>query len=319
MNRIVVLDGFVLNPGDLPWDSLKALGDVTIFDRTPSALVAERLSGYNLVLTNKTKITAELIEQAADLKYIGVLATGYDMIDIEAAKKRGVIVTNVPEYGSMAVCQHAISLLLEITNRVGHHSQAVHEGRWIQSRDWSFWDYPLNELSGQTMGIIGLGRIGVAIAKAAHSLGMKITADQDHSQPMAPEWVEYLPFDDLIAGADVLNLSCPLYSSNAGLINKATIERMRNGVIIINTSRGGLIVDDDLAQALHSGKVAAAGLDVISQEPIRPENPLLGAPNCFITPHIAGSPKASRGRLLAVAVRNLSKFLSGTPINVVNP
>jgi glycerate dehydrogenase len=319
MARIVVLDGHILNPGDLSWDGLLALGEADIFDRTPSAEVPARLSGHDLVLTNKTRITAELLDQAPGIRYIGLLSTGYDAVDVEAAKARGITVTNVPTYGTAAVSQHAIALLLEICHRTGHHSQAVQQGRWAQARDYCFWDYPMIELDGKTMGVIGLGRIGLAVASIARAMGMLIVADRAHPNPEAPDWVELLPLNELLARSHVINLSCPLRPSNRGLINKETIAAMRDSVIIINTSRGGLVNDADLAEALKSGKVSGAGLDVVSQEPMRPDNPLAGAPNCFITPHIAGTPRESRERLLATAVDNLRSFLAGSPVNVVNP
>ncbi|MDR2456812.1 MAG: D-2-hydroxyacid dehydrogenase [Deltaproteobacteria bacterium] len=319
MNKIVVLDGHVLNPGDLSWDGLTALGEAEIFERTPSAEVSARLKGRDLVLTNKTKLTRELLTEAPGIRYIGVMATGYDIVDIQAAKELGVVVTNVPTYGTAAVSQHAIALLLEVCHRVGHHSHAVYQGRWAQARDWCFWDYPMIELDGKTMGVIGLGRIGLAVAVTARAMGMSVVADEAHPNQAAPGWVEYLPLAEVLSRSHVINLSCPLRDSTAGIINKKTIERMRDKVIIVNTSRGKLIVEEDLAEALRSGKVLGAGLDVVSLEPIRPENPLLSAPNCFITPHVAGSPKESRERLLGVAVDNLKSFLAGKPVNVVNP
>jgi glycerate dehydrogenase len=319
MSRIVVLDAHVLNPGDLSWDGLLALGEADIHERTPSAQVVGRLLGHDLVLTNKTRITAEILDQAPGIRYIGVLATGYDVVDVAAAKARGVTVTNVPVYGTRAVAQHAMALLLEICHRVGHHSHAVHRGRWAQARDWCFWDYPMIELDGRTLGAIGLGRIGLAAAGMARAMGMAVLADRDHRNPGAPDWVEHVPLDELLARSDVINLCCPMRESTAGLVNARTIAAMRDGVIIINTSRGGLIVEADLAAALASGKVLGAGLDVVSLEPVRPDNPLLGAPNCFITPHVAGTPRESRGRLLGTAVDNLRRFLAGDPVNVVNP
>lgn len=318
MSRIVVLDAKVLNPGDLSWDGLLALGEADIFDRTPSADIADRLRSHDLVLTNKTKITAEHLEQVPGIRYIGVMATGYDPVDVQAAKAKGIPVTNVPTYGTAAVSQHAIALLLEVCHRAGHHSQAVHEGRWAQARDYCFWDYPMIELDNKTFGAIGLGRIGLATATIAKAMGMRIVADESHPNPNAPNWVEYLPFKEVLAQSHVISLSCPLNDSSLGIINKAAIASMRDGVIIVNISRGKLIIEEDLAEALKSGKVYGAGLDVVSLEPIRDDNPLLGAPNCLITPHVAGSPKESRERLLGVAVDNLRSFLAGKPVNVVN-
>jgi glycerate dehydrogenase len=317
MSRIVVLDAHVINPGDLSWDGLLALGEADIFDWTPSDQLAERLRGHDLVLTNKARITAGVLGQAPEVRYVGVMATGFDTIDLEAAKARGVTVTNVPAYGTRAVAQHSMALLLEICHKVGQLSHAVRQGRW--TRDYRFWDFPMIELAGKALGAVGLGRIGLAAAGMARAMGMEVLADRAHPNPAAPDWVEHVPFGELLARSDVINLCCPLRPSTAGLINRRAIAAMRDGVIIVNTSRGGLIDEADLAEALASGKVLAAGLDVVSYEPIRPDNPLLGAPNCFITPHVAGTPRESRGRLLGTAVDNLRRFLAGDPVNVVNP
>jgi glycerate dehydrogenase len=319
MHKIVVLDSSIINPGDLSWDGLKELGEVTVFDRTPSDKVAERLQDFDIFLTIKTRISAELLEQTTNLKYIGVMATGYDIIDLAAAKNRRITVTNIPAYGTNAVSQHAMALLLEITNQIGRHNQAVHNGRWTESRDVCVRDYPMIELAEKTMAIIGLGRIGLALARLARELGMRVTADRAHPNPLAPEWVNYLDSDKLLAEADVISLCCPLRESNAEMINRQSIEHMRSQVIIINISRGGLINEAALAAALRSGKVAAAGLDVVSLEPIRPENPLFTAPNCYFTPHIAWMAKETRQRLLDTAVENIRLFLAGTPVNVVAP
>ena len=319
VGKIVVLDGHVINPGDLSWEGLRALGEADIYERTPSAETLSRLSGHDLVLTNKTRLTAELLGALPEIRYIGVLSTGYDIVDVQAAKARGVVVTNVPTYGTAAVSQHAIALLLEVCHRAGHHSHAVHQGRWAQARDYCFWDYPMIELDGKAFGAIGLGRIGLATARVAQAMGMRILADEEHPNPAAPDLVEYLPLEKILAQAHVISLSCPLSERTEGLVSKEAISLMRDGVIIVNISRGKLINEADLAEALRSGKVMGAGLDVVSLEPIRPDNPLLGAPNCIITPHVAGSPKESRERLLNTAVENLRSFLAGSPVNVVNP
>ena len=317
MCRIVVLDAHVVNPGDLSWECLKALGESDIFDRTPADQVAERLLGHDLALTNKTPITAEDLGKAPEIRYVGVISTGYDVVDVDFAKSRGVTVTNVPTYGTSAVAQHSIALMLEICKRVGHHSHAVRQGRWSRSLDYSFWDYPMIELDGKTLGAVGVGHIGMAAAVVAHAMGMRVVAHDLHAAS-APEWMEFVELDELWARADVINMGCPLTPETAGMINRGSIAAMKDGVVIVNTMRGGLIEESDLAAALASGKVRGAGLDVVSVEPIRPDNPLLGAPNCLITPHMASTAIESRGRLLDTAVDNARRYLAGTPVNVVN-
>ena len=318
MSKIVVLDAHVVNPGDLSWDGLSALGEADIFERTSSAEVESRLAGHDLVLTNKTEITRENLDRAPGVRYIGVVSTCFDVVDVEAAKEKSIIVTNVPTYGTASVAQHCIALLMEVCHRVGHHSEAVHQGRWSRCEDYSFWDYPLIELDEKNFGVIGLGHIGMSIAVIAKAMGMKVITENAHPTLRDLDWVEYLPLEEVLARSHVISLSCPLLDSTMGMINKKTIAAMRDGVIIVNISRGKLIVEEDLAEALRSGKVFGAGLDVVSEEPIRPDNPLLGAPNCFITPHHASTPKESRERMLGVAVENLKSFLAGKPVNVVN-
>lgn len=316
--KIVILDGYTENPGDLSWEGFENLGDLTVYDRTPIEKTIGRIGDAEIVLVNKAPITRETIEACKNIKYIGVLATGYNIVDIEAAGERGILVSNIPTYGTDAVGQFAIGLLLEICHHIGHHSQAVKEGRWENNPDWCFWDYPLIELAGKTMGIIGLGRIGRTTGRIAKALGMNVIAYDEYPSDEGREIAQYMDLDRLFENSDVICLHCPLFPSTQGIINKDTIAKMKDGVIIINNSRGPLIVEQDLADALNSGKVYAAGLDVVSVEPIRSDNPLLRAKNCIITPHISWAPKESRQRLMDIAVENLKAFLKGNPINVVN-
>lgn len=315
--KIVILDGYTENPGDLNWAGFHAAGELTVYDRTVPELIFERICNADVVITNKTPLSAEVLAQCPQLRYIGVLATGYNVIDIQAARTRDIPVCNIPAYGTHAVSQFAIALLLEICHNIGHHSQAVHAGKWSRSIDWCFWDHPLIELSGKTMGIIGFGRIGSQTAVIARALGMEVVVYDVNPCP-DDGGTRYVTLDELYTQADVVVLHCPLFPQTEGMINKTSLQRMKDGVIIINNSRGPLIVEQDLADALNAGKVYAAGLDVVSSEPIRPDNPLLGAKNCFITPHIAWAPKESRQRLMDIAVENLNAFINGTPQNVVN-
>ena len=320
--KIVVLDGYTLNPGDLDWKGLEAIGDCTVYDRTSLTDVQEaidRIGDAEIVFTNKTPMPKSLFDACPNIKFVGVLATGYNVVDVNAAKDKGVIVTNIPTYGTAAVGQFTIALLLEICHHIGHHNNAVHEGKWENNADWCFWDYPLIELDGKTIGIIGYGRIGQATGKIAQALGMKVLAYDEYKNPnLVTETCKYAELDELLKESDVIALHCPLFPSTQGIINKENIARMKDGVIILNDSRGPLIVEEDLAEALNSGKVAAAGLDVVSSEPIKGNNPLLKAKNCIITPHIAWAPKESRKRLMDIAVNNLQAFVAGEPVNVVN-
>ena len=318
MPKIVVLDGYTLNPGDLSWEDLKNLGDLKVYDRTPPEEVVARIGDAEIVFTNKTLLTAEVLDACPGIRFIGVLATGYNVVDTAAARARNIPVTNVPTYGTDAVGQYAIALLLEICHHVAHHADAVRSGRWTRSQDFCFWDYPLIELSGKTMGIIGFGRIGQSTGRIAKALGMRVIAVDKNPNPSGAEIAEYVSLDELLAEADVISLHCVLTPETQGIIRKETIEKMKPGVILLNNSRGPLIVEQDLADALQSGKVYAAGLDVVSIEPIRADNPLLNAPNCLITPHIRWAPKESRKRLMDIAVNNLAAFLKGEPVNVVN-
>lgn len=319
MTKIVVLDGYTLNPGDLSWDSLKALGEVTVYDRTPAAEAAARIGDADVVYTNKTSITRAILDACKNIRFIGVLATGYNVVDVVAAKEKGIPVCNIPTYGTAAVGQFAIALLLEICHHVAHHSDAVHGGRWESNADWCFWDYPLIELAGKTMGIIGFGRIGQATGAIAKALGMHVIANDSYPNDAGRAIAEYVDLDTLLKTSDVIALHCPLFPETEGIINKNNIAKMKDGVIILNNSRGPLVVEQDLADALNSGKVYAAGLDVVSSEPIKGDNPLLKAKNCIITPHISWAPKESRRRLMDIAVENLAQFVKGTPVNVVNP
>ena len=316
--KIVVLDGYTENPGDLSWSGLESLGELTVYDRTQSDEIAARIRGAGAVYVNKVALDRETIFSAPDLKFIGVLATGYNVVDIAAARERGIVVCNVPAYGTAAVGQFAIAMLLEICHHAAHHSDAVHAGRWEQNADWCFWDYPLIELAGKTMGIIGFGRIGQTTGRIARALGMNVIAYDEYESGAGRALAEYTALDALFARSDVIALHCPLLPSTQGIINQENIAKMKDGVIILNNARGPLIVEQDLADALNSGKVYAAGLDVVSTEPIRGDNPLLKAKNCLITPHISWAPKESRQRLMEIAADNLRRFLEGSPVNVVN-
>ena len=318
--KIVILDGYTENPGDLSWERLQEFGDVTVYDRTPydNAEIAKRIGNAEVVFTNKCPIRREVIDRCPSLKYISVLATGYNIVDYTYAWGKGIPVSNVPTYGTAAVGQFAIALLLEICHHVAHHSEAVHEGRWEQSPDWCFWDYPLIELAGKTMGIIGFGKIGQTTGRIAKALGMTVLASGSRPTEEGRAIAAYVDRDTLLARSDVVVLHCPLFPETEGMINKETIANMKDGVILINNSRGQLVVEQDLADALNSGKVYAAGLDVVSTEPIRGDNPLLKARNCLITPHISWAPKEARVRIMDCSVSNLRSYLEGSPINVVN-
>ena len=318
--KIVILDGYCENPGDLSWDPIAKFGEIEVYDRTvdTAEAVIERLKDADILVGNKNTITGEIMDACPKLKFIAVQATGYNVIDVQAAKERGIPVSNVPTYGTAAVAQHAMALLLEITNRVGHHDNEVHAGRWQKGPDWCFWDYPLMELDGKTMGIIGFGKIGQQMGRLAKAFGMKVLAAGSRPTEEGRAIAEYVEMDELFAQSDVISLHCPLFPNTKGIICKENIAKMKDGVIIINSSRGPLIVEDDLAEALHSGKVSAAAMDVVAVEPMRDDNPLQHAPNCIITPHIAWAPKEARQRIMDTTAKNIEAFLSGNPINVVN-
>ena len=319
--KIVILDGYTENPGDLSWAPLEALGELTVYDRTPvqdEAEIIRRIGDAEVVFTNKTPISRATIDACPNMKFISMLATGYNVVDYVYAAEKGIPVTNVPAYGTAAVGQFAIAMLLEICHHVAHHSQTVHEGKWADSIDWCYWDYPLIELAGKTLGIIGFGRIGQQTGRIAKAMGMKVIAHDSVENDSGREIGAYVDLDTLLATSDVIALHCPLFPETQGIINKETIAKMKDGVILLNNSRGQLVVEQDLADALNSGKVFAAGLDVVSTEPITPDNPLLGAKNCIITPHISWAPKESRQRIMDCAVDNVKGYLAGKPINVVN-
>ena len=317
--KIIILDGYTLNPGDLSWDGLNKLGEVTIYEHTPFDKVIERAQGAEIVFTNKTPLTGIEINALPDLKYIGVLATGYNVVDIQAAKAKNIIVTNIPTYGTKSVAQMTFALLLEMTQHVQKHSDAVRQGEWTNCRDFCFWKYPLIELEQKTMGIIGFGRIGQSVADVAEAFGMSILAydgfktDQTHRKSF--QWAE---LEDLLNQSDVVSLHCPLTTETKAIINKETLNKMKKSAFLINTSRGPLINDEDLAEALNQNVIAGAGLDVLSVEPPQSENPLLTAKNCMITPHISWATREARNRLMEIAVNNLMKFIEKNPVNVVN-
>ncbi len=317
--KIVVLDGYTVNPGDLSWDALAALGNLRVYDRTPVEETIRRIGDAEIIITNKTPITAQILDACPGVRCIAVLATGYNVVDVAAAKARGIPVSNVPAYGTATVGQFAIAMLLEICHRVDHHSRTVHAGKWTRSADFCYWDYPMIELDGKTMGIIGFGRIGQQTGRIARALGMKVLATGSRPTEAGREIAEYVDLDTLLRRSDVISLHCPLFPETQGIINRETIAKMKDGVILLNNSRGPLIVEADLAEALNSGKVYAAGLDVVSVEPIREDNPLLGARNCLITPHISWAAKEARQRILECTEENVRQFLLGCPRNVVNP
>ena len=320
--KIVVLDGYAENPGDLSWAPLEALGEVTVYDRTSLTDEEEtivRLSGAEIAVTNKTPITRRVIDACPQLRYITMLATGYNVVDAAYAREKGIPLSNIPAYGTAAVGQFAIALLLEICHHAAHHSGTVHAGKWAACADWCYWDYPLIELDGKTMGIIGFGRIGQQTGRIARELGMRVLACGSHPSDSGRAIADYVELDALLAASDVIALHCPLFPETEGIINRETIRKMKDGVILLNNSRGPLVVEQDLADALNSGKVYAAGLDVVSTEPIREDNPLLTAKNCIITPHISWAPRESRQRIMDTAAQNIRAYLDGAPINVVNP
>jgi glycerate dehydrogenase len=322
--KAVVLDGYSLNPGDLSWKALEDICETVIYDRTcydtaNLELITQRIGDAEIVYTNKTPLPQAVINAAPKLKFIGVLATGYNVVDIAAAQKRKITVTNIPTYGTDSVAQMAIALLLEMCHHIGEHNRSVQTGEWEHNVDWCFWNYPLIELAGKTIGIIGFGRIGQTVGRIAQSLGMKVLAfDKYKMLELESDTLKYAALDEIFAAADVISLHCPLFKETEGMINTININKMKHGVMIINNSRGGLIVEQDLAQALEIGQVAGVALDVVSTEPIRHDNPLLGAKNCIITPHISWAPKESRQRLLDIAIDNLRHFIDEKPINVVS-
>ncbi|WP_444641589.1 D-2-hydroxyacid dehydrogenase [Caproiciproducens sp. R1] len=316
--KIVILDGYTENPGDLSWEGFQNLGELKVYDRTSANDIVVRIADSDAVIVNKTPITKETIAACPNLKYIGVLATGYNVVDVRAAKERGIPVCNIPTYGTTAVSQYVFALLLEICHHVWAHSESVKAGIWTGSEDWCYWCYPLIELAGKTIGIIGFGRIGQSTGRIAKAFGMKVLAYDEYQNNTGRQIADYVSLDKLLRESDVISLHCPLLPSTKGIINKDGIQKMKDGVIFINTSRGPLVVEQDLTDALNSGKIYGAAVDVVSTEPILADNPLLKAKNVIITPHIAWAPKESRERLMKIAVQNLEAFLSGKPINIVN-
>lgn len=316
--KIVVLDGYAANPGDLSWDVLKTLGDCTIYDRTMPNEVVERAFDAEAILTNKVILKDELLAQLPNLKYIGILATGYNTVDIESAKQRGIIVTNIPSYSTPSVAQMVFAHILNIASQVKHHSDEVRKGRWTNSQDFCFIDSPLLELRGKKIGLIGLGNIGYNTARIAIGFGMEVYAYTSKSVFQLPPEIKKLDLDGIFKECDIVSLHCPLTPETRGLVNKTRLELMRPSSIIINTGRGPLIVEQDLADVLNSGKIYAAGLDVLSSEPPKADNPLLTAKNCFITPHIAWATAEARERLMSIAIENVKSYIAGNPTNVVN-
>lgn len=319
--KIVVLDGYAENPGDLTWEELAKLGDLTVYDRTcltdPGQTI-ERIGDAEIVYTNKTPISRAVLDACPGIRFIGVLATGYNVVDCEAARQRGIPVANVPAYGTAAVGQFAIALLLEICHHIGHHNDSVHRGDWARSADFCYWHYPLIELAGKTMGIIGFGRIGRTTGKIAAAMGMNILAYGSRPTEEGLAIAQYVDLDRLLRESDVIMLHCPLLPETQGIINRETIDKMKDGVILINNSRGPLIVEQDFYDSLESGKIGYAALDVVSSEPISQDNILLKAKNCIITPHISWASQESRRRIMDTSVENLRAFLAGNPVHVVN-
>lgn len=319
--KMVVLDGYTLNPGDLTWDDLEQFGDLKVYDRTDftTETIIKAIGDAEVVFTNKVPIGKDVLSQVPKLKYIGVLATGYNIIDIETANKLNIMVTNVPDYGTASVAQFTMGLLLEMCHHIGDHNRAVQEGEWTKSLDFCFWNTPLIELTGKTMGIIGFGRIGQATAKVAQAFGLKILAyNRSKDYSLESDTCKYVELDELFATSDIISLHCPLTESTKGIINQENISKMKPSVMLINTSRGGLVVEEDLKNALNSGKVAMAAVDVVSTEPMKEDNPLLKAKNCIITPHIAWATKESRARMMGIVCDNLKAYISGKPINVIS-
>lgn len=316
--KIVVLDGYGMNPGDLSWDALKELGDLTVYDRTAPTDVVERAKQAEIVLTNKVVLSAETISELPNLKYIGVLATGFNVVDTEAARNNGVTVTNIPAYSTDSVVQMTFAHILNITNRIAHYARENREGKWSHNKDFCYWDTPLPELSGLTLGIVGLGNIGMKVARVARMFGMEVYAATSKSSASLPEGIQKTTFRGLLGVCDILSLHCPLTPDTKELVNKRTISMMKHGAVVINTGRGPLVNEADVAEALHSGQLSAYGADVMCQEPPLANNPLLAEPNAFITPHVAWATLDARKRLMKIAVENVKAFIEGNAVNVVN-
>ena len=319
MPRIVILDGLAGNPGDLSWAPVEALGEVTVHEVTPPDQTVARGAGAEVLLTNKTRLGEAELAALPACRYIGVLATGTNVVDLAAAARRGVVVTNVPAYSTASVAQATFALLLELTHHVGHHAETVRAGRWSRHRDFCYWDHPLIELDGLVLGLVGFGHIGRAVAAMGHAMGMRIMAYAPRPPAERPEWVRLAELEEVFRESDVLSLHCPLTAGNAGMVNAERLRLMKPTALLLNTARGGLIDEAALAEALNAGRLAGAGLDVLSVEPPPPENPLLQARNCLITPHLAWATRQARKRLMATAAGNLKAFLDGHPVNVVTP
>jgi len=318
--KIVVLDGYALNPGDLAWQGFEKLGEVTVYDRTSytdKQEIIERIGDAEAILTNKTPITADVLKACPQLTYIGVLATGYNVVDFAAAKEQGITVTNIPSYSTNAVAQATFALLLEVSNQVGHHNRSVHQGDWQTSKDFSYWQTPLMELAGKTIGLIGYGAIAQAVATIAHAFQLKVIYFNHRPKPAQADWAKQVSLAELYQEADIISLHVPQFPETEKMIDRTALAQMKSSAILINTARGGLIDEAAVAEALKTGQIAALAADVVSKEPIAADNPLLQTPNCYLTPHIAWAPVETRRRLMGIAVANLSGFKAGTPQNVV--
>ena len=316
--KIVILDGHAVNPGDLSWDFLNQFGEVTVYERTPLEEVANRIGDADIVLTNKSPINEEILGVCPNIKLVCVLATGYNVVDCEATKKRGIPVCNVPDYGTAAVAQFTFALLLDLCHKVAHHAQTVRDGKWCQCPDFCYWETPQMELAGKTLGIIGFGRIGRAVGKIANAFGMKVIAYNRSQCEEGKAIGSYVNFEELLATADIISLHCPLSPENTGMINAASIAKMKDGVILLNTARGPLVEEAAITAALESGKVRGFACDVVSSEPMKKDNPLKSAPNCIVTPHMAWAPVESRQRIANCTERSIRAYLDGNPVNTVN-
>lgn len=317
--KIVVLDGYTLNPGDLSWEGISKLGELVVYDRTPADKTIERINNAEIILTNKVLLTREILLRTPSVKYIGVIATGYNVVDIEAAKELGIIVTNIPAYSTASVAQLVFAFILELCHHVGEHNAEIHIGAWTNSIDFSFWNYPLIELAGKTLGIIGFGAIGQATANIATAFGMNVLYYSRTRRPEhESEKIKFAKMEDVLSKSDFISMHCPLTNETKGLINKETITKMKDGAFLINTSRGDILIEQDVADALNYGKLAGVGVDVVSVEPIKENNPLLKAKNCIITPHFAWAATESRARLMTILTSNIKAFIDKKPINVVN-
>lgn len=318
--KIVILDSNALNPGDMSWDQIKAFGDVTTYPRTQGKdEIIARIGDSDIVLLNKVPIDAEILDACPSVKLICCLSTGYNVVDIHAARDRNIPVCNVPAYSTAAVSQFTFALLLELCHRIGHHDQTVHDGKWTACPDFCYWDTPQMELAGKTIGIIGFGRIGQAVGRIAKAMGMEVLAYSRSRRSEGEKIAEYVDLETLLHSSDIISLHCPLFPETEKLINARAIEKMKDGAILLNTARGQVIDEAAVADALKTGKLRGAAMDVVSEEPIRADNPLLSAPNCIITPHMAWAPMETRQRILDITVENIGGFLSNNPINVVNP